>query len=181
MNKFIYKVITSNGSGSGFQVDCSQLIITNYHVVEGSRKVAIENIDKSRFECDVVMVNPDKDIAFLQPITKQNEISSIKINHLLQLQVSDEVNICGYPYGMPYTVTKGIISSTKQLLGNMHHIQTDAAINPGNSGGPMLNKQSELVAIASSKFSDADNIGFGIPFYELKEELDNFKIFERGL
>jgi len=174
LNRYIYKVIASDGSGSGFKVDSSPLIITNYHVVEGSKKVAIENIDKSRFECDVVMVNPDKDIAFLKQIDKSDQKSDIKINHQLELNVGDEVNICGYPYGMPYTVTKGIISSTKQLVGNLHHIQTDAAVNPGNSGGPMLTSQGELVAIASSKFSDADNIGFGIPFYEVKEELESF-------
>jgi len=172
--KFIYKVISNSGSGSGFKVESSDLIITNYHVVEGSRKVAIEDTNKQRYECDVVMVNPYKDIAFLKSNKLSAQKSIIKIKPQLNLNVGDEVRICGYPYGMPFTITKGIISSTKQLVGNIYHIQTDAAINPGNSGGPMLNEKNNLVAIASSKFSDADNIGFGIPFKELYEELESF-------
>ena len=42
---------------------------------------------------------------------------------------------------MPFTVTEGIISATKQLLNGQAYIQTDAAVNPGNSGGPVVNTQ----------------------------------------
>lgn len=48
-----------------------------------------------------------------------------------------------------------------------YQLQTDAAVNPGNSGGPMLNEKGEVIAITTSKFTNADNMGFGIPIHTL--------------
>jgi hypothetical protein len=53
-----------------------------------------------------------------------------------------------------------------------NYIQTDAAVNPGNSGGPMLNAQGEVIGITTSKFNDADNMGFAVPITTLAEEFE---------
>ena len=53
-----------------------------------------------------------------------------------------------------------------------YQLQTDAAVNPGNSGGPMLNEKGEVIAITTSKFTNADNMGFGIPVTALRELLE---------
>ncbi|MDR1112308.1 MAG: trypsin-like peptidase domain-containing protein, partial [Bacteroidales bacterium] len=87
--------------------------------------------------------------------------------------------VAGYPFGMPFTVTEGTISSPKQLMHNSYYIQTDAAVNPGNSGGPMFNADDKLIAITVSKFNDADNMGFGIPLSSLKIVLDNLNNLNR--
>ena len=75
---------------------------------------------------------------------------------------------------MPFTVTEGIISSVNQPMSGRHYIQTDAAVNPGNSGGPMLDTSGSLIAVTTSKFTDADNVGFGIPFNDLIKELNDY-------
>ncbi len=51
-------------------------------------------------------------------------------------------------------------------------IQTDAAVNPGNSGGPMLNAAGKVIGITTSKFNNADNMGFAVPIATLTEEFD---------
>jgi hypothetical protein len=73
---------------------------------------------------------------------------------------------------MPFTVTEGIVSNSKQIIDGSNYIQTDAAINPGNSGGPIINEKGELIGIVTSKFTEADNMGFAIPVETLREELE---------
>ncbi len=178
--KSIYKVITSSGTGSGFTVKNYDYIITNYHVVSGSKIVAVEDYQKSRHIAHVVMVNTEVDIAFLYIENFKNESNDISIDPDLKIENTDKVYTHGYPYGMPYTITEGIVSSNKQPLDNRYFLQTDAAVNPGNSGGPMLNADGVLMAITNAKFSDADNIGFGILYNDLLKELQDFKFIDKS-
>ena len=61
----VYKVNHAGGSGSCFYLKNYDLFVTNYHVVDGFREVALQDNDKNRFYARVVLVNPAKDIAFL--------------------------------------------------------------------------------------------------------------------
>lgn len=170
----IYKVITSSGTGSGFAVKGYNFVITNYHVVEGTKKLAIEDQNKNRFLAYVVMVNPEADLAFLKIENLDVSSSNIVVDKDLQVTNTQKVFINGFPFGMPFTITEGIISSVNQPMGNRHYIQTDAAVNPGNSGGPMMNQSGVVVGVTTSKFDNADNVGFAIRFNELIKEIEDF-------
>lgn len=52
----IYKVNHAGGCGSCFYLKQYDLFVTNYHVVEGFRQVAIQDNDKNSFLARVVMV-----------------------------------------------------------------------------------------------------------------------------
>ena len=175
----IFKVIVEDGSGTGFMIDGYEYIITNYHVVSHFREVILEDNNKNRYLATVVMVNSVVDIAFLVCDELKNRKSAIKLQDGLEIVNRQKVNIAGYPFGMPYVITEGIISSTKQVMENRYYIQTDAAINSGNSGGPMVDADNNLVAVVNAKFSDADNVGFGIPYGDLQKELNDFKFDDK--
>ncbi|MFR2004737.1 trypsin-like peptidase domain-containing protein, partial [Alistipes putredinis] len=81
---------------------------------------------------------------------------------------------------MPFTATEGTVSSPKQLMDDSYYIQTDAAVNPGNSGGPMFNQNGEVVAITTSKLTNADNMGFGIPIASLCTLLEQISELDRN-
>ncbi len=166
----IVKIITNSGSGSGFYDRHQNLIITNYHVVAGQQQVAIENKEKKKFIATALQVNPFLDLAFLKPAQKLDVPVTRYKKHQL-VQNTERVMILGYPYGLPFTITEGIISSTRQLINGQFYIQTDAAINPGNSGGPMITMTGDIIGIATSKFADAENIGFALPADHIIEEL----------
>ena len=53
----IYKVNHAGGCGSCFYLKQYDLFVTNYHVVEGFRQVAIQDNDKNSFLARVVMVS----------------------------------------------------------------------------------------------------------------------------
>lgn len=170
--KAVYKVNHAGGSGSCFYLKNYDLFVTNYHVVEGLREVALQDDNKNRFHARVVLVNPVRDIALLKADGDFSALPEIALSTLDEVTIGQKINVAGYPFGMPFTVTEGTVSSPRQLLNDSYYIQTDAAVNPGNSGGPMFNDNSELVAITVSKLNNADNMGFGIPVSSLRELLD---------
>ncbi|GIX42025.1 MAG: protease [Leptospiraceae bacterium] len=170
----VYKIITPEGSGSGFYYKDYNVIITNFHVVKGFRKVGIEDIDKNSFSADVVMVNPALDLAFLKPNKEILDDTSIDFIPSDKLQVGQKVKVLGYPFGMPFTITEGIISSTKQLVNDRNFIQTDAAVNPGNSGGPIINEEFKIIGVTVLKFKEAENVAFAIPVEYILEDLKDY-------
>ncbi|MDR0668102.1 MAG: trypsin-like peptidase domain-containing protein [Prevotellaceae bacterium] len=176
----VYKVNHAGGSGSCFYLKKYNLFVTNYHVVEGFKKLSIKDNDKNPYLADVVLVNPKRDIALLVAQGDFSSLPDIPLADLTDVSIGQKINVAGYPFGLPFTVTEGTVSSPKQLMNNSYYIQTDAAVNPGNSGGPMFNEKDELMAITVSKFNDADNTGFGIPVAVLQEILDGLGDLDRS-
>lgn len=170
----VFKVNSSSSMGSGFYLKTSNIIVTNYHVVERHREVAVENRAKMRYLAKVTFVNPDTDLAFLHPSRALKPPE--RLDSFANVETRERVLVLGYPLGMGYTETQGIVSSPRQLFKGRHFIQTDAAINPGSSGGPVVNARGELVGVATSKIKDAENLGFAIPIDQVKEDLESFKL-----
>ena len=174
IQKSVFKIIAASGTGSGFIIKGYNHIVTNYHVVKGEKVVAIEDHKKDRHVAHVVMANPEVDLAFLSTDGISLAHDGISLQEDIIIANTQKVFINGYPFGMPYTITEGIISSVSQPLGNRSYIQTDAAVNPGNSGGPILNEAGMLVGVTTSKFTNADNVGFGIKHTDLIKEMKDF-------
>lgn len=170
--RLVFKVCTGLGTGSGFVVDGHPYVITNSHVVAGSRRVAIECQDRVRRSADVVLIDPAADIALLRAESLP-EGGSIGFR-LAELppKVGDVSLVHGFPLGMPYSVSQGVVSAVEQPLEDRRFIQTDAAVNPGNSGGPMVNGSGDVFGITACKVREAENIGFAIPIDHLVEDLE---------
>jgi len=175
ISKAIYKVNTANGSGTAFYLKEHDIFITNFHVVEGHHQVALESDDKEIYAAQVLLACEHEDIAFVKAAVDGSAIPTISLANISALASRDEVYVLGYPYGMPYTETQGIISAPRQQMAGRYYIQTDAPINPGNSGGPLVNKEGEIIGITTSKFSNADNMGFAIPVDVLGELIEIYK------
>jgi S1-C subfamily serine protease len=97
------------------------------------------------------------------------------------LQVGQKVYAIGNPFGLAGTLTRGIVSSIRQVqepdgLVIDEAIQTDAAINPGNSGGPLLNYHGQVIGIntmIASSVGQSAGIGFAIPINTAKAVLND--------
>ena len=174
----VYKVNHAGGSGSCFYLKRYDFFVTNYHVVEGFRQVALEDNEKNRYLAKVILVNPSLDIALLSAEGDFSRLPEINLAGN-EAVLGQKINVAGYPFGMPFTATEGTISSPKQLMDDNYYIQTDAAINPGNSGGPMFNQNGEVIAITTSKLTNADNMGFGIPVTALSALLEQIEQLDR--
>jgi len=153
--------------GSGFIVSDNGYILTNAHVVAGAKEVRVTLRDKRQLPARVVAVDPPTDVAVIKVAGKG--LPKVAIGNPANLKVGEWVAAIGSPFGLEYSVTKGIVSAVQRALPDENYvpfIQTDAALNPGNSGGPLFNMKGEVVGINSQIYSRSGGfmgISFAIP------------------
>src|ERR1041385_9372309 len=132
--------------GSGFVYDNKGHIVTNYHVVTGTRKADVTFTDGNTYSANVVGKDPNSDLTVLQITSgfSQENVKPLPLANSSAVRPGEQVIAIGNPFGLSGTITTGIISAKGRLLPNPdtgfsvpNMIQTDAAINPGNSGGPL--------------------------------------------
>ncbi len=184
---FFYGTVPQQGQGSGFILDKAGHVLTNYHVVEGAnRGVEVMLSNKRRYSAKVVGSDKTHDLALLQ-IDAPN-LQPVTLADSTQLNVGQKVYAIGNPFGLSGTMTRGIISSIRDIRGAEgapigDAIQTDAAINPGNSGGPLLNSRGEVIGIntmiASNGAEQSSGIGFAIPINTAKAVLADLTRYGR--
>ena len=145
--------------GSGFVYDTQGHIITNYHVVEGSKQVEVDFISGYKTYGTIIGTDLDSDLAVVKVKAPSGELHPLSLGDSDALQVGQSVIAIGNPFGLDSTMTTGIISALGRTLDSLHTttgggvftagdiIQTDAAINPGNSGGPLFNLNGEVVGV----------------------------------
>ncbi|MCD8182976.1 MAG: trypsin-like peptidase domain-containing protein [Bacteroides sp.] len=177
--KLVYKVSHAGGFGNCFYLKAHNLFVTNYHVVNGFHTVTIRDNDRNPYLAKVVLVNSSLNIALLSAEGDFSSLPELNLAADDSLAIGGKVSVVGYPYGMPFTVTEGSVSSPKQLMNGKYYIQTDAAVNPGNSGGPIFNENNEVVGVTVSKFSNADNMGFGVWVEALRKLLESVDAIDR--
>jgi serine protease Do len=159
--------VRPRGVGSGFIIDAEGYIVTNHHVVDGSKSIEVQLADGRTFQPKVIGSDPETDLALLK--IEATGLPMIPLGSSSALKVAEPVMAIGNPYGFDHTVTVGIVSATGRFIGQGRFddfIQTDAAINPGNSGGPLINTRGEAIGINSAIRSSSggfQGIGFAIP------------------
>ncbi|MBD2102075.1 HhoA/HhoB/HtrA family serine endopeptidase [Leptolyngbya sp. FACHB-261] len=162
------------GSGSGFVIDKSGLIITNAHVVEGAEQVGVTLSDGRRLVGTIRGRDELTDLAVVK-VDAKAELPTVQLGNSEKLRPGEWVIALGNPLGLNNSVTVGIISALGRTSSEVRvmdkrvdFIQTDAAINPGNSGGPLLNVNGEVVGINTAIIQGAEGIGFAIPISEAR-------------
>ena len=139
-----------NAHGSGFIVGKGKYVITNHHVIDGAKRIAVRNGIGKVTNAKVAAISIDYDLAILElekPYPKEFSISS---KDFVDPIAGVDVISIGYPaIGITYeqpTITQGIIS--KVFDDKLGIFLTTAAINAGNSGGPIFNLNGKLVGIS---------------------------------
>ncbi len=168
----------SSASGSGIIIGQNEdelLIVTNYHVIEDAKEIAIEFIDGQSYSAEVKGTASENDLAVVS--VKLSDISADTLEQIKVATLGDSTTLklgepaiaIGNSLGYGQSVTVGYISATERTIQisdkTMTLIQTDAAINPGNSGGALLNIKGEVIGINSAKLSDTsvEGTGYAIP------------------
>ncbi len=171
-------VTVPRGSGTGFVWDEKGYIVTNFHVVEGARKITITLQDQSNWPAEVVGLAPERDIAVLKIDAPKAKLKALPLGDSGDLRVGRKVLAIGNPFGLDATLTTGVVSALGREIESPNQrkitnvIQTDAAINPGNSGGPLLNSEGRLIGVNTMIYSPSGasaGIGFAIPVNTVKE------------
>ncbi|MBV9177537.1 MAG: trypsin-like peptidase domain-containing protein [Nitrososphaeraceae archaeon] len=142
--------------GSGFIYDNQGHIITNDHVIEGSKRVEVRFADGNIYIANVIGNDAFTDLAVLQIEHKNfsEKLIHVKLGNSSLLQVGQQVAAIGNPFGIQNLMTEGIIGGLNVLLPNNQTgfpipdvIATDVPLNPGSSGGPLFDTKGEVIGI----------------------------------
>jgi len=152
--------------GSGFIINPDGNVVTNYHVVEGQKKIFIITNENKIYKAKVMRESQDEDIAILEIEAPTRNFRYLKMGNSDAIEVAEPVIAIGNPFGLTFTVTSGIISAVGRTTpdGKEGMIQTDAAVNPGNSGGPLINMNGEAVGVNSMIYTSRGGGFIGIAF-----------------
>src|SRR3954468_22731212 len=159
-------------SGTGIVWDGAGHVVTNNHVVAGTRDVAIRFASGEVVGASIVGTAPNYDLAVVRLRNTRHLPAPIVVGSSAELKVGQAAFAIGNPFGLDQSLTTGVISALKRRLptsggreiGNV--VQTDAAVNPGNSGGPLLDSAGRLIGVTTAIISPSGSnagIGFAIP------------------
>lgn len=156
--------------GSGFFIRNDGHILTNFHVINGAKRITVTTNDGVTYDAKVKATDKTSDLAILKINGKkghEKDFVPAKFGDADKVRIGDIVLTFGNPYGLGISVSQGIISAKSRSigLGEQQYIQTDAAINQGNSGGPMFDLNGEVIGVNSAIFTiqGATGVGFALP------------------
>jgi S1-C subfamily serine protease len=161
-----------SGEGSGFIISKDGTILTCLHVVHNAVSIEVTFADGSKSTASVSAKDEVNDLAVVRPHVIPDDIKPAIMAGANSLHVGDEVVAVGNPFGIPGSLSSGVVSGLKRsfispgtdrTLTNL--IQFDAAVNPGNSGGPLVDRDGEVVGIVVALLNPTEeNVFIGIGF-----------------
>ncbi|MDQ0253070.1 S1-C subfamily serine protease [Evansella vedderi] len=163
----VVKIETPDGTiGSGFLYNDKGDIVTNAHVVAGTKDVIIISADMRQLDGTVIGISETTDVALVRVEDLAGE-DPLKIS-FESPAIGDDVLALGSPFGFENTVTTGIISGVNRNFEippyNFEDVfQITAPIAQGNSGGPLVNSKTGEVVGINSAVIEQTSIGFSIP------------------
>jgi S1-C subfamily serine protease len=152
------------GSGFAFAPD---RILTNAHVVAGTKRVDVETADGDSFNAEVVYFDPSVDLAVLK-------VPGLPVDPLQfssEVQQGDSVAAIGYPENGGLDVGAARVRDELTASGNDIYNQgivirevlsLRADVRPGNSGGPVVLPNGEVVGVVFAASVDDDNTGYAM-------------------
>lgn len=179
-------------AGSGFVLDTSGLVITNFHVVDGMCSVLRKGGEQTKItisaeggenlgEPQVVSWDEKRDLAALRSSHRSG--TGVRLADSDQLRLGQPVVALGFPWslslGFNLTFSKGNVSARRMLEG-LNTVQHTASIAPGSSGGPLFNTSGEVVGVnvavravevGAEPAASPGNVNWAIPSNDVRQLL----------
>jgi putative serine protease PepD len=159
--------------GTGFQIDAKGNILTAEHVVDNADSIHVRFQDGSTAKATLVGSDKSTDTAVIHVDVPASKLHPLALGDSSAVQPGQNVVAIGSPFGLPETLTAGIVSATNRTITAPNRfsitgaIQTDAAINHGNSGGPLIDVATNTVIGINDQIESDSNdnagIGFAVP------------------
>ena len=149
----------TSGSGSGFLVNAQGIYLTNAHVVEGCRALALDGAPARLVAQSAVF-----DLAAVEAITPVAGARPLPFSDR-PVGLNADITIAGYPlHGLlgGLNVQRGSVAGLKGPGGDDRLIQISAPVQAGNSGGPVIDARGAVVGVVVAKLDArrvADAVG----------------------
>jgi V8-like Glu-specific endopeptidase len=159
--------------GTGFIIEKSGIIVTNYHCIsdwaeDDNNNVVIKMDNGAFFDIQgAIGLDKENDVALIK--VKSKNLPVVKINRTPKIIQGDDVFVIGNPLGLESTVSQGAVSNIREQSGI---IQITAPISPGSSGSPVYNVQGEVIGVATFQTKTGQNLNFAVPINHVFRLLD---------
>ena len=157
--------------GSGIVLDKEGHILTNNHLIAGSKKITVSLYDKSEHKGEILGSDPNTDLAVIKIQAK--DLQPMVMGDSQHLRLGQWVIAVGSPFGREPILTVGVVSakpgSTSGAGTYEDFIQTDASIYQGNTGGPLIDLEGKVIGINAMILQPGQGIGFAVPIKIAKE------------
>lgn len=166
-------------SGSGIIFDSKGYIVTNYHIISGSKNINVRlSNGNSYLKAELIGGDSTSDLAIIK-IDGKN-LPTAQFGDSSKVRIGDTAIAIGNSLDKKSdkTISVGTISAANREIqyGGVTHkvFQTDAAINLQNSGGALCNELGEIIGINSLNFKDpyVEGMGFAITINQAKSIIE---------
>jgi len=144
--------------GTGFLLDPSGYIATNYHVVNEATTISAKFSDIGEsLRCEVILKDINNDLAILKTVDDLNTTKRslpYYISDDPKTRIGDRVHTVGYPLssilGNNPKYSDGTVTSLFGIEGDPRLMQISNPIQPGNSGGILFDDHQVVVGVVVS-------------------------------
>jgi S1-C subfamily serine protease len=150
-------------AGTSFLIDPKGYLVTNAHVVNGAKNIAVQRSNGKELNAEVVFIDAQRDIAILK-IKDAGYKSTGPIPYAISkssAELAAPIFTLGYPKD-DIVYNQGYLSSKKGYHGDTLSCQIAIEANTGNSGSPILNKNGEVIGVLNGRQSNAEGFTFAI-------------------
>jgi len=169
--------------GTGFFIDKTGDIITNFHIINGSNKINVTTVDGYTYKVKNILAKDiSSDLACLSVDIPSQLVYPIKMSTTLP-DIGEDILVIGYPEGpgeLTQSMTRGIVSSIKTLNEYGEVIQIDAAVSPGASGSPLVNINSEAVGVTTFGYIKGQKQNFAVSYKQVSKLIHGISSAQGG-
>ncbi|GAA4594364.1 S1-C subfamily serine protease [Actinoplanes octamycinicus] len=152
--------------GTGF-VYADERVMTNAHVVAGTREVVVET-SRGQLEGTVVVYDPKRDLAVIRVPGLKAPVMSFVTKAAAS---GASAIVLGYPQDGPYNAQSARVRDVGDITGPDIYEAGDVTreiytikslVRSGNSGGPLISPTGDVLGVIFAAAADDKNVGFAL-------------------
>ncbi len=169
--------------GTGF-VYAKERVMTNAHVVAGTREVVVESGGR-QIEGKVVVYDPKRDLAVLYVPGLDAPVMNFVRK---EAATGASAIVLGYPQDGPYNAQSARIRDVGDITGPDIYESGDVTrdiytikslVRSGNSGGPLIDPNGDVLGVIFAAAADDKNVGFALTAEEAAPVAQNGRVNTR--
>ena len=193
-SKSVFFLLNTEGEGivgTGFLVDKSGLVLSNWHVTDGAKQMFVWTLPEegaldaqilfkeiNPYYGQVVAENKLEDLALIKVSGLPSSIIPVELGSNQEVDIGDNVYAIGHPKSLPWTFSSGMVSQIREkhkwmYVDKSEHqatvIQMQTPISTGNSGGPLFTSEGKVIGVNTLMQGEGQNLNFAVAVDHVKK------------